>query len=829
MGTFRGAACVVLLIAGAQTASFAQGTPGLFIRVHSTTGQSIAGVEVRIENTAGGSTRAITDGEGQARVDSLAAGTYSIVAVMQGFEESAQSFSIEDKRQEIEIDVTLHTKLHRTDQIDVVANAAELQAQEASPPGAELQSAQITSLPIRAATVADSLPLIPGVHRGTNGEVQIGGRGEEQSALLVNSSDVTDPATGRFGSTVPVGSIETVDVLKTPFLPEYGKFTSGVVTVVTRRGGEKWRTSFKDFVPDVRGRSDHLRGVRDFLPKFSFGGPLVPNKLYFSQSSDYTMEKKQVRTLSFPHNDSKVESVNSFSQFDYIVSAKHFITGTVHVIPQHTNFVDPQFFNPQPVTPSFRGFDSALTITEHASVLGGLLDSSLSHQGFRAQIGAQGEADMVLTPTGNLGNYFARRLRDSSRTEWLETFSRSLTARHDLKFGSSLARTTNSATFSFKPIEIWDQNQNRLERIEFTGGTAFQHADVDAAVFAQDHWTLIPSLSLDGGARFEYQEITRTFRFAPRVGASWTPLHEGRLVVRGGIGVFYDRVPLTIYSFPHYPQQVVTYYGPSGDPVGGPSLFSNVTEAESGNRFALLRSKNISGNFAPYSKTWTIGAEHAVARVLHLRVAYQHNDSAGNMRLNPRSIPGNDALVLDGLGISTHRQLEVTAKLNWKNGQQFLFSFVRGKTRGDLNQFDRYLSDYPAAFLQPNQFSNLRGDIPNRFLSWGFINLPMKMRLAPIFEYRTGQPFAVIDAARNYVGMPYRDSTRLLNLFELDASISREIKLIPKHNVRVALTGLNLTNHFNALDVHNNTADPQFGVFFGHYKRRYRVDFELLF
>jgi len=42
-------------------------------------------------------------------------------------------------------------------------------------------------------------------------------------------------------------------------------------------------------------------------------------------------------------------------------------------------------------------------------------------------------------------------------------------------------------------------------------------------------------------------------------------------------------------------------------------------------------------------------------------------------------------------------------------------------------------------------------------------------------------------------------------------------------SVIVALTGLNLTNHFNALDVHTNTADPQFGIFFG------RFDFELIF
>src|SRR5262249_57432528 len=142
----------------------------------------------------------------------------------------------------------------------------------------------------------------------------------------VNSADVTDAATGGFGSTVPVGSVETIDVFKTPFLPEYGRFTTGVVAVSTKRGGEKWRFSVKDPVPDFRVRSGHIRGMRDTVPKISFGGPLIHNKLYISQSSDYMLDKKPVRTLSFPLNESKIESVTSFSQLDYIFSPRHFVT-----------------------------------------------------------------------------------------------------------------------------------------------------------------------------------------------------------------------------------------------------------------------------------------------------------------------------------------------------------------------------------------------------------------------------------------------------------------------------------------------------------------------
>ena len=57
----------------------------------------------------------------------------------------------------------------------------------------------------------------------------------------------------------------------------------------------------------------------------------------------------------------------------------------------------------------------------------------------------------------------------------------------------------------------------------------------------------------------------------------------------------------------------------------------------------------------------------------------------------------------------------------------------------------------------------------------------------------------------------------------------RDFRVYRKCTVRLSVSVLNVLNHFNALDVHANTGDPQFGTFFGHYKRRYRADIEILF
>ena len=82
---------------------------------------------------------------------------------------------------------------------------------------------------------------------------------------------------------------------------------------------------------------------------------------------------------------------------------------------------------------------------------------------------------------------------------------------------------------------------------------------------------------------------------------------------------------------------------------------------------------------------------------------------------------------------------------------------------------------------------------------------------------------------QNYVGVPNGEATRFPNFFSLDARLMRDFRFRSKYTIRLSVTGFNLTNHFNPLAVHCNTADPQNGVFFGNYHRRYRFDFEVLF
>ncbi len=103
----------------------------------------------------------------------------------------------------------------------------------------------------------------------------------------------------------------------------------------------------------------------------------------------------------------------------------------------------------------------------------------------------------------------------------------------------------------------------------------------------------------------------------------------------------------------------------------------------------------------------------------------------------------------------------------------------------------------------------------------------MSVYILPLVEFHTGLPYASVDELGNYAGTP--NVNRYPAFFSADTRFVRDFKVRTKYTLRVSLSAFNLSNHFNALSVHANVADPQYGVFFGNYTRRYRGDLEVLF
>jgi hypothetical protein len=771
----------------------------------------------------------LTGSQGVADFKNVPCGSVNVTASKEGFQPAVKAVQIASGSN-VEITLILNPKMQR-DSVDVTEAAPPVEI--SSSVSDELHPAEVKTLPTNPATVSDTLPLVPGVVRTPDGELKIDGTGEQRSGLVVNQTDVTDPATGKFSQTIPVDSIETVNVLNTPFLAQYGRFTSAVVAVETRRGGEKWHAELNDPLPDFRIRSYHMRGIRNETPRAVLGGPLLHQRIYINTALQFFYQKEPSRTLPFPYNESKIQSLNSFTQLDFILTPKQIVTATVHVSPQRTNFLKPDFFNPQPVTPSYVQQNYVGTVADHYGLFSGILDSSISFQRFDAMIGAQGTEEMFLTPLGNRGNYFGTQNRSARRTEWLESWSPApvrLAGTHLIKIGTSMTDTGDAGQFTFRPVNILDAANRVLERISFSERNPFDRADREVTAFAQDHWVLNSKISFDYGARVEHQRLAASLRIAPRAGLAWAPFADQRTVFRTGYGQFYDHIPLDVYTFGRYPERTITRYAADGSIVGTPVQYLNVIGSISGPRSFFVNGKAVAGSFAPRGSTWNAQVEHSFSRLLRIRGVYTDTRSVGLIVLESDLLNATNEIVLNGDGSSRYRQAEVTARFALKEGQQFVFSYTRSHAEGNLNGFDTFLGNIPTPLIRPNVYSNLSADLPNRFLMWGRWNVPFRgIQLLPIVECRNGFPYAPVDAIQDYVGIPYRSTTRFPNFFSADTRVLKDFKVNPKYTVRLSVTGFNLTNHFNALAVHANVADPQFGVFFGNYHRRYRGDFEVIF
>jgi hypothetical protein len=804
--------------------------PLIDVTVLDQTSQAVSGARIQLKLGDKLVASADTDENGRARFTQLAPARYTIVAAKEGFD-SAQKAGLDlAPAGSLSIGLTL-VPLTQRESIDVKDTAAAVEVGASAPSQLAGQSAK--ELPNRPATVADALPMLPGVVREPGGGLMISAGGEQRSAMIVNSADVTDPATGQFGLTIPIDSVETLNVYQTPYLSEYGRFTAGLVSVETRRGGDQWKWELNDPFPDFRIRSYHMRGVKDATPRLNFEGPVIPHRLYLSEGFEYETRKIEVYTLPFPDNQKLEQGINSFTQFDWIVSDKHLVTATAHVAPQRLGHVNMDYFNPLPTTPDASTHSYTGTVADRLTLFGGLLESTFSAMRFDVGVWGEGDQDLTITPMGNRGSYFANKTRDASRYSGASSYSFASLAgwgAHNLKIGSYFAGSSENGQLDERPVDILGPIQQWIERIDFPRSHTFQISDFEYSLYVQDHWVVSPRLALDLGERMESQRVSGAVRVAPRAGLAWSPFARAGTLVQAGYGLFFDRVPLNVYCFNKYPDQDITMYGADGEVSAGPFLYLNTLGQVKVKHPFVFQSPQ-DGNFSPESAIWSLQVEQPLTPFLKLRVGYLQNDSQGLVILNP--VPpdpdtNTGAYLLSGVGHSRYRQLEVTARMRLKgDGRQLFFSYVHSRARGDLNDFSNYLGTFPIPIIRDNQFGNLPADLPNRLLAWGMVQLPKKFRIAPVVEYRNGFPYFVTDAAQNYVGVPYQH--RFPNFFSLDSRISKDFQVNPKYAVRLSVSSFNLSNHFNPEALHSNVADPAFGYFFGHRGRRFTADFDVLF
>ncbi len=275
----------------------------------------------------------MTTGErGRVEFSGLQPGEYNLTCVApQHFPVKEEGIQVGPGNQEVlRLVLPDAEKLHQT--VEVHEQAAPL-GEEAANPSRHVTSKQLISLPLIQEQFQSALSLVPGVVRTPDGRINVKGSTEGQSMLTVDSTEMVDPITGSYSIDLPLDAIESVDVLKTPYSAEYGHFSGGLTSVVTKPPSNKWDFELFDVVPSFFIENGHISGVSGNSPRVRLTGPIHGYKWTMSESFTYFMNKQIVRGLPWPNDVTKRQGVNSFTNLQYIVSEQHLLTFNIHFFP----------------------------------------------------------------------------------------------------------------------------------------------------------------------------------------------------------------------------------------------------------------------------------------------------------------------------------------------------------------------------------------------------------------------------------------------------------------------------------------------------------------
>ena len=362
-------------------------------------------------------------------------------------------------------------------------------------------------------------------------------------------------------------------------------------------------------------------------------------------------------------------------------------------------------------------------------------------------------------------------------------------------------------------MEIDGKSDTPVERIWFSEPTSFAIDQNETAWFVGDQWAVARRFTLSAGMRFDYDTLTHSAHAAPRVGFLLTLTKDAKTLLKGGVGRFYDRVPLLAATFPDFPDRTVTLLGENG--AASTSTFYE-------NRFAgPIRN--------PRSVSWNLELDREVTRNLLLRFAYEQRHTTDDFVVSPVANRTTGAIELSNGGNSSYREFQWTARYKLRQNV-FNVSYVRSRAFGDLNDLNQFFGNLAQPVIQANGRGRLSFDAPNRFLFWATLAGPLKLTLVPVYELHTGFPYSVENEFREYVGP--RNVNRFPRFSSFDLQVTRPVALPfgDRHlHARVGVGVFNLFNHFNPRDVQNNLASARFDGFFNSAWREYRGKFVLEF
>lgn len=688
-------------------------------------------------------------------------------------------------------------------QIGRVSGSTTVSARSAAPAspteellGRMLTAATIARLPSSRMRARESLPLLPSVTRGPDGLLQLGGARATDTPLLLDGFNVTDPATGISSINLPFEAVSSVDVLRDPMGVNYGGMLAGLIRMESRPGGERLKFGVQGVVPRPRFTSPGFGRLEGIFPRGHADDTIANGRVRYFAAVEYDYERIPVPEVTRGRGPDIVEESSTvFVRLDAPLSHRHALTLETVVFPYG--------MRSRGLTP--RRAEEATADLSSRDVFAGATHRFVANERtvFTLQLGVlehessltpKGQGTSFLNPEGWRGNWFVAARRDSVRYSAAATWERLAKVRgrsHHVTIGGEAALRTLHGTVSASPIVVANSNGDTVRTVDFGSPARVGARDRPLGLAVRDVWQASDRLQLDGGVRVDH---SRHGGGAPsaRLGARYLLDSAGVTVIKAGYGSFVGGLPLAVPAFGDYPGRTDRSFDPSTGQL--------VTQAVMRPSVGRLR--------FPRALAVVFGVERRLRPGLDAQVTLT---SRVSRRLATLQVPSaSGALSVESSGSGRYREVQASARQSLPDDQQIFVSYVRSSSGGELNDFATLFQTFDAPLVQRGGTARLSGDAPHRVLMWGTFNLPRRVVVSPVVEWRSGFPYSVVDDRYRYAGAPH--GAAYPAFFSTDLVVYKTVT-VRGRSADLGIQLFNATNHHNPRDVYPVAGSARCGQF----------------
>lgn len=828
---------IVVVLSMPAILSAQSGTADLTGKVVDQQGGVLPGVLVVARNQDSGVFRQSTSaGNGTFQFTGLLPGVYHVEAELSGFNKYQRTDLRLEIGKTVAVDITL-TVGGLSEQVAVSAEAPLVDT-TSKEVGGFVATRELIDLPTSNRNFTSYLAVLPGVVNGA-----VGGQPGGTVNYSFDGGSNNDGTRGGDQARIPIEAIQEFQLLVAQADAEYGS-TGGVVNAVSKQGTNQFHGSMLSLIRNSRltQKSYFVREGNLAKPDTkedqyggSIGGPIVKNKLHFFGTYEQFFLRRTT-TVNIPNradlNGSLIfpgKIYNSFVRVDQQLNANQ--TWGVKWLSEYA-----------PNLNTAQSMSAARTAEDHDqqfvgswnTVIGsrmvntlrvGLtredyLDSSyafkdagyrqekllptLNFQSFTDQQNAKGDAvGEHLYLLNDTFNWFVPNARGSHNVQAGLEVSYTDVNNHVQDNLNGTFSFSNNGPFNAGDPRTWPDQFSVRMPIE----SIFLDKNTYGAAYLQDKWQMTPRLTVSAGVRYELEIIPVNERgnpkfasandypvdknnLAPRTGFAYMLDQDGKSVIRGGWGVYFQRTLFTTtspYSLNGVYSDSFTATFPANNRDAGPSAGRLPTEAmlltyPVVNR-ALLNQlfpvgtlqRNVGtvrlddpNRHNPYTHQFSIGYERQLGGQMSVSVDYlrkQLRDMLVQVDLNPglrvnttrtgtvnRPDPNfvSSAITSQNLGWQNYDSLLVAVEKRFSRGYSFRTAYTYGKSWGNIasnnvanpmqvgDQLNLDLNEQPSSV-----------DRPHNLVVSGTLEVPHTggLRVSGITRYTSGAAFTIADSS----------------------------------------------------------------------------------